>query len=77
MQIRLNFKDNLVKAINSVVLPKPTRSYEWCIKADTLRFAKLYLDSIMLDRNNQEAYLSLVSYYKYLNNYDKVLNTGL
>ena len=80
MQIRSNVKDNLAKAINSVVIPKRSRSYELCIKADALRFAKLYqesvkcyLDSIMMDRNNQEAYFGLATSYQYLKNYKKAI----
>ena len=75
MQINSNIEDNLAKAINKVSLPKRSRSYELCVKADALRFAKLYresvkcyLDSIMMDRNHQEAYWGLASSYKYLNN---------
>lgn len=80
MQINLNVEDNLAKAINKVTLPKKSRSYELCIKADALRFAKLYhdsvkyyLDSIMMDRSNQDAYMGLALSYKYLNQYKKAI----
>ena len=63
-------------------MPKKSRSYELCVKADALRFAKLYrdsvkcyLDSIMMDRKNQEAYWGLASSYKYLQEYPKAIKT--
>ncbi|MCQ2739987.1 MAG: tetratricopeptide repeat protein [bacterium] len=81
MLIRTNAEKNLTKAINYVSLPIKSRSYELCIKADALRFSKLYkesvkcyLDSIMMDRNHQEAYLGLATSYKYLNEYKKSIN---
>ena len=80
MQINSHIEENLAKAINKVVLPKKSRSYELCIKADALRFAKLYrdsvkcyLDSIMIDRYNQEAYRGLAESYKYLKEYTKAI----
>ena len=58
MQISSNIENNLAKAINNVTVPKKSRSYELCVKADALRFAKsyresvkFYLDSIMMDRS--------------------------
>ena len=78
MQISSNIENNLAKAINNVSLPKKSRSYELCVKADALRFAKsyqesvkFYLDSIMMDRNQQEAYWGLAASYKYLTEYKK------
>lgn len=78
MQINSNIEDNLAKAVNKVTLPKKSRSYELCVRADALRFAKLYresvkcyLDSIMMDRSHQEAYWGLASSYKYLKEYKK------
>ena len=80
MQINSNIENNLAKAMNSVTLPKRSRSYDLCIKADAMRFAKLYkesvkyyLDSIMIDRNHQEAYWGLAFSYKYLNQYNKAI----
>ena len=80
MQINSNIEQNLAKAINTVTTPKRSRSYELCVKADAMRFAKLYresvkcyLDSIMMDRNHQEAYWGLASSYKYLKEYKKAI----
>ncbi len=82
MQINSNIEKNLAKAINKVTLPKKSRSYELCVKADALRFAKsyresvkYYLDSIMMDREHQEAYWGLAISYKYLTEYDKAIKT--
>ena len=82
MQISNNIDKNLAKAMNSVTLPKKTRSYELCIKADAMRFAKLYQDSIscylasiMFDRNYEEAYWGLATSYKYLAKYKKAIKT--
>ena len=64
MLIKSNAEKNMSKVINRINLPARSRSYELCIKADALRFSKLYkesiksyLDSIMLDRFHEEAYL--------------------
>ena len=81
--MRLNpyMDNNLAKATNKVTLPKKSRSYELCIKADAMRFAKLYkesvktyLDAIMIDRDHKEAYWGLASSYKYLEQYSKAIN---
>ncbi|MCQ2753582.1 MAG: tetratricopeptide repeat protein [bacterium] len=81
MQLNSNMDKNLARAVNHVTLPKKSRSYELCIKADAMRFAKLYkesvktyLDAIMMDRNHQEAYWGLASSYKYLEQYPKAIN---
>ena len=73
MQINSNIENNLAKAMTKVTAPKHSRSYELCVRADAMRFAKLYresvkcyLDSIMMDRDHQEAYLGLATSYKYL-----------
>ena len=80
MQISSNIENNLAKAVNNVSMPKKSRSYELCVKADALRFAKsyresvkFYLDSIMMDRNHKEAYWGLAESYKYLTEYKKGL----
>lgn len=80
MQINSNIEDNLAKAVNKVTMPKKSRSYELCVRADALRFAKLYresvkcyLDSIMMDRNHLEAYWGLAVSYKYLEEYSKAI----
>ena len=82
MLISSNVEQNLAKAVNTVTLPKKSRSYELCVRADALRFAKsyresvkIYLDSIMMDRNHQEAYWGLAISYKYLNEYGKAIKT--
>ena len=70
---------NLAEA--KITQPVKSRSYELCVKADALRFSKLYkesvkcyLDSIMMNRNQQEAYWGLAVSYKYLNEFDKAIN---
>ena len=80
MQINSNIEKNLAKAMNKVTLPKKTRSYELCVKADALRFAKsyresvkYYLDSIIMDRSQTEAYWGLALSYKYLTEYSKAI----
>lgn len=80
MQINSNIEKNLAKAMNKVTVPKKSRSYELCIKADALRFAKsyresvkYYLDSIMMDRDHQEAYWGLAVSYKYLTEFTKAV----
>ena len=82
MQVNSNTEKNLAKAVNNVTKPKVSRSYELCVKGDALRFSKMYresvkcyLDSIMMDRNHQEAYWGLASSYKYLTEYDKSIKT--
>ena len=81
MQVKNNTKKNLTSAVNTVTRPIKSRSYELCIKADALRFSKLYkesvkcyLDSIMMDRNHQEAYWGLAESYKYLTEFNKAIN---
>lgn len=80
MQINSNIESNLAKAMNKAQVPKRSRSYELCVRADAMRFAKLYresikcyLDSIMMDRAHQEAYWGLALSYKYLNEYQKAI----
>ena len=55
MLLSNNIENNLAKATNNITLPKKSRSYELCVRADALRFAKsyresvkIYLDSIMI-----------------------------
>ena len=81
MLIDSNVEKNLAKAVNNITVPKKSRSYELCIKADALRFAKsyresvkAYLDSIMMDRGQVEAYWGLAMSYKYLQEYSKSIN---
>ena len=82
MQLNSNIEKNLAMATNTITLPKKSRSYELCVRADALRFAKsyresvkIYLDSIMMDRNHQEAYWGLAISYKYLNEFKKAIKT--
>ena len=37
-----NVEKNLAKAVEKVTVPKQSRSYNLCVKADALRFAKMY-----------------------------------
>ena len=46
MQINSNIEQNLAKAVNKISTPKKTRSYELCVKADALRFAKSYREAV-------------------------------
>ena len=84
MQIQVRDDKNLKKVSNSVTLPERSRSYSLCVKADALRFAKMYQDAIktylqaiMFDRGEVKAYLGLASAYKYLKEYKKAINTLL
>ena len=81
MRFNSNMDNSLAKATTKVTLPKKSRSYELCVKADAMRFAKLYkesvktyLDAIMMDRDHKEAYWGLASSYKYLEQYPKAIN---
>ena len=80
MQINSNTDNNLAKVVTTVTALKKSRSYELCVKADALRFAKsyqesvkTYLESVMMDRFNKEAYFGLVLSYKYLKQYQKAI----
>lgn len=82
MQIDVFVNNNLAKATSNVTMPNKSRSYKLCVKADALRFAKLYQDAvqtylqaIMLDRNELKAYFGLAMAYKYLKEYKKAINT--
>ena len=81
MLITKNSENNLAKAVSVITAPVKSRSYELCVKADAMRFSKMYkesikcyLDSIMMDRDHKEAYWGLASSYKYLNEYKKAIN---
>ena len=57
-------------------------SYKLCVKADALRLANMfqesipkYLRSIFYKRENVEAYYGLALSYKALQNYDKAIET--
>ena len=82
MQINVRDGANLKKVSLGVSVPKKSRSYNLCVKADALRFAKMYqdavqtyLEAIMLDRSEVQAYWGLASAYKYLKEYKKAINT--
>ena len=82
MQIEISANNNLAKASSHVTMPKKSRSYNLCVKADALRFAKLYQDAvktylqaIMFDRNELKAYFGLAMSYKYLKQYKKAIGT--
>ena len=78
MQVEVSVNKNLAKAASKVTLPKQSRAYNLCVKADALRFAKMYQDAvqtylqdIMLDRKETMAYFGLAAAYKYLKEYKK------
>ena len=57
-----------------------SEAYKLCVKADALRFANMYkesvskyLQSIMLDRNNADSYYGIGVSYKFLSYYEKAL----
>ena len=57
-----------------------SEAYKLCVKADALRFANMYkesiskyLQAIMLDRSNADCYYGIGISYKFLNNYEKSL----
>lgn len=82
MQVSSNVEKNLAKAVNNITKPNTSRSYDLCVKADALRFSKqykesvkFYLDSLIIDRNQREAYWGLAESYKYLTQYDKSIKT--
>ena len=86
MQIDAGVKkdNNLAKVAERVTLPKRSHSYNLCVKADALRFSKMYkesvqtyLQAIMFDRGETKAYYGLAMSYKYLKEYKKALSTLL
>ena len=77
-------KDNLAKVSEKVTVQARSRSYNLCVKADALRFAKMYkesvqayLQAIMIDRNETKPYFGLAMSYKYLQDYKKAIATLL
>ena len=81
MQINVSANDNISKVSSKVTLPKTSNSYNLCIKADALRFAKMYkesiqtyLQAIMLDRDEKQAYFGLAISYKYLKPIFRLIN---
>ncbi len=84
MQIDAGIDKNLAKAAEKITVAKPSQSYNLCVKADALRFAKMYkesvqtyLQAIMADRKEIKAYWGLAISYKYLQNYKKAISTLL
>ena len=82
MQLDLTENNNLAKAAYKVTIPKQSKAYSLCVKADALRFAKqykeavqIYLQALMLDRQDSKAYYGLASAYKYLKEYKKAIKT--
>ena len=53
MQLEVSTDKNLAKASSKVTMPQRSRAYNLCVKADALRFAKLYQDSIQTLFQNQ------------------------
>ena len=84
MQIDATVDKNLAKVSEKVTNPMRSRSYNLCVKADALRFAKMYkesvqtyLQAIMMDRAETKAYYGLAVSYKYLKEYKKAISTLL
>ena len=80
MQINASVDKNLAKVVEKVAKPLTSRSYEFCIKADAMRFAKMYkesvqvyLQAILADRKETKAYWGLAISYKYLKIIQKLL----
>ena len=79
MQIDATIDKNLARVASKVTPTSRSRSYSLCVKADALRFAKMYkesvqayLQAIMLDRREVKAYYGLATSYKYLKEYKKL-----
>ena len=82
MQVDATIKRGLDKVTTTVTKPNHSRSYNFCVKADALRFAKMYkesvqtyLQAIIADRTELNAYYGLALSYKYLKNYKKAIST--
>lgn len=81
MYINVSGNENLLKVSENIKKPLTSRGYDFCIKADAMRFAKMYkesvqvyLQAILADRNEQKAYWGLAVSYKYLKNYKKAID---
>jgi tetratricopeptide (TPR) repeat protein len=80
MQIEVISDANLSKVLNSIRVKASTLSYDFCVSGDALRLANRhkesipkYLQAIMKDRTNADAYLGLGLSYKALENYEKAI----
>ncbi len=82
MEIEVISNSNLDKVINSIRPAKyDSISYRFCVSGDYLRFANKhkesipqYLQAIMKDRNNIDAYIGIAHSYKAVGNYTKAVN---
>ncbi len=81
MEIEVLSDVNLTKVINCI-RPKKynNQSYHFCVSGDALRFANKYkesipqyLQAIMKDRKNLDAYVGIAQSYKALSIYDKAI----
>ena len=70
MQIDATIDKNLAKVAEKVTRPQRSRSYNLCVKADALRFAKLYKhafqtypQAIIIHRQPPPLYLGLSMSY--------------
>lgn len=83
MSITVNADINK-EVLNNITVTKlmEDESYKLCVKADALRLANMfqesvskYLRSILINRENIDAYYGLAMSYKNLNNYQKAIDT--
>ncbi len=82
MEIEVISDTNLKKVINVIRPAKYNNvSYRFCVSGDALRLANKhkesiphYLQAIMKDRNNVDAYIGIAHSYKAIENYEKALH---
>ena len=63
MQIDATVDKNLAKVTEKVTNPMRSRSYNLCVKADALRFAKMYKESV---QTYLQAIMTLKSHFRIL-----------
>jgi len=80
MQIEVISDANLSKVLNTIRVKSSSVSYDFCVSGDALRLANRhqesipkYLQAIMKDRANYDAYFGLALSYKALENYEKAI----
>ena len=80
MKIDVFLDKNLAKVLNKISIKEQSLSYEDCVKGDALRLANkyqeslpVYLQAIMKDRKNYDAYLGIALSYKAIEKFDKAL----
>ena len=81
MEIEVVSDANLSKVLNSIRIKNHTASYNFCISGDALRLANRhkeslpqYLQAILKDRTNRDAYYGLALSYKEMGNIEKALD---